>query len=424
MLTAGIILALTYIGIIFTRLPRTNFDRPAATLTGALLMVALGVLPFDQAIESINFETITLLLGMMLLLAALQQADFFNMVAARIISIAGKPLHLLILVVCVTGAGSAFLVNDVMVLILTPIVIHACRLLRINAVPYLLAEAMASNIGSTATMVGNPQNMLIGITSGISFVDFIKYLSPVALASGVILIAVLYLFYRKEMRQEFSAEKMPVQSFSVVAGRPTAADNRRLLWSLAPILLLTIIAMFLSSFLHLSIPVIALAGGMAAVLLSGIRPSHLVQGVDWPLLLFFSGLFIVIGGAQHSGLLDAAMVYINLQPDAGGVFSIHLASAVLSQVVSNVPLTMLLIPLVRQVPGNLLWIALAAGTTLGGNATIIGAVANIIVIEGAYRQGVRIGWWEFSRVGLVVTVLTASASIGIIILQQNLGILK
>jgi Na+/H+ antiporter NhaD/arsenite permease-like protein len=167
-----------------------------------------------------------------------------------------------------------------------------------------------------------------------------------------------------------------------------------------------------------------LTGGIAAVLFSGIRPSKLIQTIDWSLLLFFCGLFIVIGGAQQAGVLDTFMNTLYVQPDMAGIASMHVFSAVVSQVVSNVPLTMLVIPVIKNIPGDVLWISLAAGSTLGGNATIIGAVANIIVVEQAYTQGVKLGWWEFTRVGLVVTALTIAASTGILSAEYALGLLK
>jgi Na+/H+ antiporter NhaD/arsenite permease-like protein len=191
-----------------------------------------------------------------------------------------------------------------------------------------------------------------------------------------------------------------------------------------PILVLTILGFFLSSTVGLTLPMVALIGGVAAVLSSGIKPSKLMQGVDWSLLLFFAGLFVVIGGAQHAGVLDFFLKQFRIEPDVTGVFSVHLVSAAVSQVVSNVPLTMLAIPLIRQVPGHVLWISLAAGSTLGGNATLIGAVANIIVVEQAYRQGVRVGWWEFTKAGLIVTALTLTASMGVLALEFRLGFLR
>lgn len=424
MIVATVILVLTYIGISFTRLPHINIDRPAAALTGALLMVLLGVLNFNQAITSIDFHTITLLLGMMLLMAALQQADFFNVLAARSIAMSDQPWQLLMTVVLVTAVGSAFMVNDVVVLLFTPVVVAACRLLDRNPSPYLIAEAMASNIGSVATEIGNPQNMLIGVTSGISFTRFIFYLAPVAAVSVLILFAVVFIFYRRQMAVKFHADRLSSQTLTVISGNPTPAARKRLLAFSLPIFALTILGLFLSSFIGLAVSIVALTGGVAAVLFSGIRPSKLIQTIDWSLLLFFCGLFIVIGGAHQAGVLDIFMNTLYVQPDMAGILSMHVFSAVVSQVVSNVPLTMLVIPVIRNIPGDVLWISLAAGSTLGGNATIIGAVANIIVVEQAYSQGVKLGWWEFTRVGLVVTALTIAASMGILSAEYALGLLS
>jgi Na+/H+ antiporter NhaD/arsenite permease-like protein len=424
MITAAIILAVTYIGISFTRLPHINIDRPAAALTGALLMVLLGVLNFNQAITAIDFHTITLLLGMMLLMAALQQADFFNVLAARSLALAGKPWQLLMAVVLVTAVGSAFMVNDVVVLLFTPVVVAACRLLDRNPSAYLIAEAMASNIGSVATEIGNPQNMLIGVSSGISFTHFLLYLLPVALVCALILFIVVFTFYRRQMSVKFGADKLSHQTLAVISGNPTPSARKRLLSFTMPIFGLTVLGLFLSSFIGLSVSIVALTGGIAAVLFSGIRPSKLIQTIDWSLLLFFCGLFIVIGGAQQAGVLDAFMNTLYVQPDMAGIASMHIFSAVVSQVVSNVPLTMLVIPVIKNIQGDVLWISLAAGSTLGGNATIIGAVANIIVVEQAYTQGVKLGWWEFTRVGLVVTGLTIAASTGILCAEYALGLLK
>lgn len=197
MLTAAIILILTYIGIAFTRLPWVNVDRSSAAFTGGVLMVLFGVLTFDEAVRAVDFNTITLLLGMMVLVAALKEVGFFDLLAAKSLSLARTPRRLLLLVIIATAVSSAFLVNDTVVLLFTPIVIHVCRHRRVNPVPYLIAEAMASNIGSTATIVGNPQNMLIGITSGISFARFFLYLLPVSVVSTVALILIMYAFYRK-----------------------------------------------------------------------------------------------------------------------------------------------------------------------------------------------------------------------------------
>ncbi|MDA1349858.1 MAG: SLC13 family permease, partial [Chloroflexi bacterium] len=179
MLIAGIILAATYLGVAFTRLPRVNIDRPAAALSDAVLMVLFGVLTFDEAVSAIDFSTIAFLFGMLLLMVVLKQGGFFTLLARRTIAVASSPGRLMVTVVIATAVASALLVNDIVVLLFTPVVIGACRSQRMDPVPYFIGEAMASNIGSDATIVVNPQNMLIGVTLGISFARFSVHLAPV-----------------------------------------------------------------------------------------------------------------------------------------------------------------------------------------------------------------------------------------------------
>lgn len=415
MVRASVILVLTYIGVAFTRLPRVNIDRPSAAFTGAVLMVLFGVLTFPQAIAAIDFNTIALLLGMMVLLSALRLSGFFSLLAQRSLAFASTPTRLLVVVALATGVCSAFLVNDVVVLLFTPMIILACRALVVNPLPFLLTEAMASNIGSTATIVGNPQNMLIGIRSGISFSRFFAHLAPLAAVSLALLILVVWLFYRRQFRAWRPGAR---------AALPSDPIDARSLRILVPILAAALALFFLSSFIGVQVPLIALAVGAAVLLLGRMRPSEVIRGVDWVLLLFFAGLFIVIEGARQAGVLDFMLRRIDLAPDLGGVVSVNVFSALISQIVSNVPLTILVIPLIQPVPGDILWLSLAAGSTLGGNATLIGAVANIIVAEGAAREGVTVPFLEFLKVGLVVTVLTVALAIAGLALQLQLGLVR
>ncbi|MBI2872456.1 MAG: anion transporter [Chloroflexi bacterium] len=427
MLVATIVLATTYVGIAFTRLPRVNIDRPAAALAGAVVMLLAGVLTFPQAVAAIDFNTLALLLGMMLLVVVLQRGGFFTLLATRAIAVADSPGKLMVSVVVVTAALSAFLVNDVVVLLFTPVVIQACRLARVNPIPYLIGEAMASNIGSTATIVGNPQNMLIGVASGISFPRFFAYLAPVAAVSTLLLLAVLWAFYRKEMARRVTDPQDPPGgggATAVAVARPLVEVDYSVLRRSVPVLVLAVIGFFLSPTLGLGIPLVSLAAGVVAMLVSGIRPSEVIRNVDWVLLLFFGGLFVVIGGARQAGVLDALLQRVDMGASVGGILSIHLFSTVVSQIVSNVPLTLLMLPLLQGIPGHTLWVSLAAGATLGGNATIIGAVSNIIVAEQAYREGVLVRFGEFLKVGLVVTGLTLAASIGILVLEFQTGLLR
>lgn len=416
MLIAAVVLGLTYIGVAFTRLPRVNLDRPSAAFTGGVLMIVLGVLTFDEAISAIDFNTLGLLLGMMVLVSALKVTGFLDLLAVKSILFARTPERLLLLVIMATGVASALLVNDTVVLLFTPIIIQACRMRQIDPVPYLIAEAMSANIGSTATMVGNPQNMLIGITSGISFARFTACLLPVTLVSGLLLFLILRYIYRHELGQVFKeATPVPTQTGSY----DSPAVKR-----MVPILALTVLAFFLSSVFDIGLPLIALSSAAVVLLAGRTKPSTVIREIDWVLLLFFAGLFIVIEGAHHAGLFDSFIENTGFEPSVSGIISVSLVSTLISQVVSNVPLTMLLLPVLRTVPGHVLWISLASGSTLGGNLTVIGAVANIIVVEGAAREGIQIGFMRFLKVGALVTVTTVGASILILSVEYWLGWLK
>jgi Na+/H+ antiporter NhaD/arsenite permease-like protein len=409
MLAAALILALTYVGVAFTRLPRVNIDRPSAAFTGAILMVIFGVLTFEEAIGGIDFHTLGLLLGMMILVASIKATGLLDLLATKSLSLAATPRRLLVLVIVSTALCSAFLVNDAVVLLFTPIIIRACRARNVNPVPYLIAEAMAANIGSAATIVGNPQNMLIGIASGISFTRFFLYLLPVSLVSTAALILIVYSLYRREFGKDFGAPQMPPGD---QGGFDVGAAKR-----IAPVLVLVVIMFFLSSVIKVGMPLIALGGAALVLVVGKARPSAVIKEVDWVLLLFFAGLFVVIEGAHSSGVLEPLVERMVATPGAWGIASVSLVSTVVSQLVSNVPMTMLAIPVIGNVPGDTLWIALAAGSTLGGNLTLIGAVANIIVVEGADREGARIGFLEFLKVGALVTSVTVA--LGILILTAE-----
>ena len=416
MLIAAVILTVTYIGVAFTRLPKVNVDRPSAAFIGGVLMILFGVLTFNEAITAIDFNTISLLLGMMILVSALKIVGFFDLLVKKSLTLATTPRRLLILVIVATAVSSAFLVNDAVVLLFTPIVIQVCRARQVNPVPYLIAEAMASNIGSTTTIVGNPQNMLIGITSGISFLRFFLYLLPVSVISIIVLIFVMYFFYSKLFKQGFGNipdNQSEEQTYDI-------GKIRRLV----PILVLVVIAFFLSSLFKLEIPLIALTCAALVLIVCQVKPSSIIREVDWVLLLFFTGLFVVIEGAHKAGVLDVFIEMTDITPNLAGIASISLISTIISQLVSNVPLTMLLIPILKNIPGDTLWIALAAGATLGGNLTIIGAVANIIVAEGAAREGIHIGFVEFLKVGAIVTAVTVSMAILILGGEYWLGWLR
>lgn len=400
---ALIIFVITYIGIIFTRLPKMNIDRPSAAFTGAVAMILFGVIDFQEAINAIDFNTICLLLGMMIIISTLKIEGFFSLIASSTIAFANTRTKLLSAIVFVTGIASAFLVNDAVVLLFTPIIISICSKADINPIPYLIAEILASNIGSVMTITGNPQNMLIGINSGISYLNFMLKLLPISILGMIIVIFIVKLFYHKNFKDKTHLSFKSSYSYSF----------KKMQRSII-IFILVIFAFFLGKFINISIPLIALVGAALILLMGEAKPSKIIQEVDWVLLLFFSSLFIVVAAIEKVGILNP-LLNINLSENIQGIIGIHSLSLILSQIVSNVPFTVLMLPIMKSINSETLWLALASASTLAGNATIIGAMANLIVIESAEKEGVKIRFWQFFKIGIVVTLITFILSIIVIL---------
>lgn len=405
--TALIIFIITYIGIIFTRLPKLNIDRPSAAFFGAIAMIVFGIVSFDEAIAAIDFNTIGLLLGMMIIIATLQLDGFFALIAEKAISYSKDQRKLLNIIVFTTGIASAFLVNDAVVLIFTPVIITICKSSKINPIPFLIAEILSANAGSAMTITGNPQNMLIGINSGIDYSEFFLRLLPISLISMVIIVYVVRFIYPKNFYFKrpiyYSGEKHNYQYSSMKFS--------------APIFGMVIIMFFLGKQFNLSIPIIALSGASLILIFGKIKPSNIVKQVDWVLLLFFASLFIVVHAVETTGMMRGLLAINLTESSFGNILSLHGISLVMSQIVSNVPYTVLMLPIMKASGNDFLWLSLASAATLAGNATIIGAMANLIVIETSEKMGVKIKFMEFLKPGIIVTIFTLLISVLIIYLQ-------
>lgn len=411
--TAIIIFIITFLGIIYTRLPKVNIDRPSAAFFGAVAMILFGVLTFDEAVSAIDFNTIALLLGMMIVIAVLELEGFFTFIAEKTISLSKSRNQLLTIIVFVTGLASAFLVNDAVVLLFTPVIIQICRSAKLNPIPYLIAEIFASNIGSAMTITGNPQNILIGMQSGIPYTYFLLHLLPVSLIGMFLIVLVIKPFFRNEFKSEnhlqFQGEEFNYNFKSMKIS--------------VPIFIGILILFFFSHTFNISIPMIALAGASLILIFGKIKPSKVIKEVDWVLLLFFAGLFIVVHGIEKVGVLDQFIENTPVSNNLEGIISLHALSLFLSQIVSNVPYTILMLPVLKSASSDLLWLSLASAATLAGNATIIGAVANLIVIEVAKKYDVEIGFWQFFKIGLAITTVTLLISVLVLYLQMKYSFL-
>ncbi len=390
---ALVIFAGTYLVIAVGKLPGYRLDRAGAALLGAALMVGFGVLPLEAAYRAIDFDTITLLLGMMILVANLKLSGFFRLVNGFIMTRARHPLVLLIAVVLVCGFFSAFLVNDTICLIMTPIVAELIISLKRNPVPYLLAIPMASNVGSTATITGNPQNMIIGSLSQIPYGSFAAALSPIAAAGLVLTVLLIAVIYRGEFLGRAGLAQPPA--------RPARYHGPLVVKSV-----LVAIAMMALFFAGLPVAGVAIVGGALLLFTRRVKADKVYFEIDWPLLLMFVGLFVVVAGLEHAVLTpEAATAIGRLHLQSAPVLAV--LTAVLSNVVSNVPAVLVLKPFVAGLPDpQRAWLLVAMASTLAGNLTLVGSVANLIVAQRARRYGVTIGFWPYFRVGAPLTFLT------------------
>jgi Na+/H+ antiporter NhaD/arsenite permease-like protein len=396
-IVAGAVLFLTYLIFAIGRAPYLRIDRPGAAIVGATLMIASGVLSMDDAYRHIDFRTLVLLFGMMVLIAHMRMARFFRTIVRWVGVHVHDPRLLLVAVVFVSGILSALFVNDTICLVFTPILIEVATARGHRPLPYLLALATGSNIGSVATITGNPQNMLIASLSQIGYAPFLAALGPVALFGLSMDALLLAIVFRRDL----------VLGPREHAGRGPRPIHRAMM---AKGLLVT--AFVLAGFLMGKDPAVVAAIGAAALLITRrVNPEKIYRQIDWDLLVLFIGLFVVVGGVEQAGLarrLFDLLAPIGLHTVAG----LSVVTAVVSNVISNVPAVMLLARVVPQLPDpTTSWLSLAMSSTLAGNLTLVGSIANLIVLEGARRHGITIGFWQYCRIGIPVTILTLAFGI-------------
>ena len=391
-IAAGGIFTGSYVALAIGKIPGLSIDRAGIALVGASLMVAAGVLTPEQAYQAIDLDTITLLLGIMIVVANLRLSGLFTLLSAWLARHARYPILLLTAVVAISGVFSAFLVNDAICLIFSPLVLELTTGLKRNPIPYLLAVAMASNVGSTATITGNPQNILIGIFSQLPYATFALTLAPVAMAGLILTILLTAIAYRGEF---IGRERLPVIPISARIHKPLVARVS-----------IAALAMILLFFAGQPPAKAAIVIGALLLLTRRLHSQRIYAEIDWSLLLMFAGLFIIVVGAERSLLtaeIISAVGYWHLEE----ITVLSVVAAALSNIVSNVPAVLMLKPFVATLPDHdTAWLTLAMASTLAGNFTLLGSIANLIVVQSAAARGIRIGFWEYFAVGAPLTVLT------------------
>jgi Na+/H+ antiporter NhaD/arsenite permease-like protein len=402
-LVACVIFVITYVLISGRQLKILPLNRPAAALLGAVLMVATGVMTPERAYRAINYDTLVLLLGMMLISAYLYLAHFFEWAADLVLNFSRTPARLLLYVTLTSGILSALLVNDTICLMLTPLVVAVIRRGKLALLPYLIALASSANIGSVATLVGNPQNMIIGHFSHISFLEFSRSLLPAAVIGLAIDFFILRFGFRKILL-----------STAIDRADHLVPKLDRGLFALVCVVLVSIFAGFLAG---LNLAWTAMAGAALVMVLARRDTHDVLKLVDWHLLLFFAALFVVVDGLSDTGLPEG--IYSRLQPIFGSsvsaqAWNLTWFSVVGSNVFSNVPFVLVAGHwIARFAEPVLMWKVLALATTFAGNLTIVGSVANMIVVESA-RDHIQVGFWDYARFGIPITILTTAA--GVIVL--------
>jgi Na+/H+ antiporter NhaD/arsenite permease-like protein len=384
------VFVLVYAGMMLGEVPGLALDRSGIALLGAIALVASGRLTLQEARDAVDLPTMALLLGLMVVSAQFRLGGFYTAVTRRLGAGEHTPAHLLALVVCVGGGLSALLANDIVCLAMAPVLVEICARRRLDPVPFLLALALASNVGSAATLIGNPQNMLIGEVLGLSFGRYLLDGGVPALVGLGIAWGVVWLAYRGRWRRDTPVPVVQAPAFDRwQSGKGVA-----------------VVAFIVAAFLWAPWPreLVALAAAGVLLVSRQMASREMLGLVDWHLLVLFGGLFAVNGAMAASGMLDAlfgAFGSAGLDPSHPAV--LFTLTAGLSNLVSNVPAVMLLLPAAtHEIAGPVL----ALSSTLAGNLFIVGSIANIIVVDQAARLGIRIDWRTHARVGIPVTIST------------------
>jgi Na+/H+ antiporter NhaD/arsenite permease-like protein len=395
----------TYLLIAIQRVPFLRLNRPAAALLGAVAMVTIGRLSLHDAYAAIDLDVMVFLLGVLIITGFLEVGGFFEWAAQRVVRGARSARTLLAAVVLLSGVLSAFFVNDTICLMLTPLLLAVLRPLKLKPLPFLLAIALASNVGSAMTPIGNPQNMLIGIASGISFGRFMLSLAAASLGGLVIVFAVLSLLHKHDL-----ADALPtLEHVDVPFDRPLVIRS-----------LLVFGGALVGWLLGLSLPLVAITAAAVLFAIAQRDPAEAFKKVEWPLLVFFGALFVVMRGARDLPLVASLTATAGAQLHGARPHDAVVTSAamlVLSNLVSNVPAVILWLPVVPKAPQpGFIWLVIAMSSTFAGNLTLLGSMANLIVAERAETRGVALPFVDYLKAGVPVTLLTLAWGIASILL--------
>lgn len=397
---------LTYIFLISEK-----FHKTTVALLGAALLIVTGVLTQEEAIRYIDFNTLGLLLGMMILVSITSQTGLFEYLAIKLAKLAkGSPTRILINFMAITALLSALLDNVTTVIVIIPITVYICRTIKINPIGLVIGEIFASNIGGTATLIGDPPNIIIGSAANLAFSDFIIKLAPISIITLVVVIYLFKIIYKNDLKiKGYSEDIMKLDEREMIKNKPLLIKSIAVLFTV-------IIAFFMHGMLHLSSATIAVAGACVLLAFSNVDIKEVFSEVEWTTILFFTGLFILVGGLEKTGVLEQLARY-SFEATGGNILltgiSILWISAVLSACVDNIPFVATMIPMIKSFGAlsgahdvNFLWWCLALGACFGGNGTIIGASANVLGIDIMKNEGYDISFKGYFKIAFPLMLLT------------------
>ncbi|GAB4564894.1 MAG: ArsB/NhaD family transporter [Anaerolineae bacterium] len=399
---AAVIFVFTYALIVSERVPRT-----LSALAGAMLMIWLSVIPQEEAFHAIDFNVIFLLAGMMIIANVLRETGVFQWIAVKAVILGkGRPYRILVIMSLITAFSSALLDNVTVVVLVAPITLYIASNLGVSPIPYLVAEILASNIGGAATLIGDPPNILIGSAAGIDFATFLNHMFIPTFISLAVFLALAWVLFRNELQAPKGRRALTEIDTSALITNP-ALLSRALI-----VMAGTILLFLVHGALHLEPATIALTGATVLLIWTKQDLHHVLAEIEWPTLFFFIGLFITVEGVVAVGIIDAvasAALRLTQGNLAVTTYLILWLSAVASGIIDNIPYTATMIPLVeslgKSMPVGPLWWALALGADLGGNATLVGASANVVIASLAERSGHKLGFRDFLRYGIPTTFM-------------------
>ncbi len=408
---AIIVFAITFIAIAIHKTPWFELKRSYVALIGGILMLIIGAISFNDALNSINFGVIFLLIGMMALVAGLEYVGFFTVMSDFIVKHSDSKIKMLAVIMVISAVLSMIAMNDAVVLMFTPIVIRCCVKQNTNPIPYLIGMVMAANIGSVATAIGNPQNAFIVSTFGMDFVTFFLYCFPIAVLCLIAASLVLWTYYKKKMGTSYGYDRsVSVEERSVDKNRYRA---------MVVLLIITFAFFIITGYTDIELWHVALVSGAVSLIIvmtSSVKDAKWVAlRIDWHIIIFFIGLFVLIGGATQTGIIsDLADLFPGFGPgETPSVSLLSLFSVILSNIFSNVPAVMVISQML-PLDNTLMWITLAASSTLAGNTTLMGSAANIIMAERSEKYGITINYFRFLAIGVLVTIVTIAIMIGML----------